>query len=304
MRRLSTLVSVFGERYLFSHTRLLQTKTSPQSHFRAFEECKQGSCVPGRTFFLPGDTAHQSQASRNSRTFDDSGMAQPSALVLGAVQHPLAKLSEAGATIGLSLDQLQALNMPFDWTLAPFEREPGFHSLIVPLKPLSKTLNQTSKEGMRLPSEKTACPSRRTPSAVRTKSGRRQTQRGGKGCWDAEHPDRDWPSGGNASIASQPLLPAETRPRALCARQDHVCDGWRSGGRWRQAHLQALVAHELHAGTPICSPAPIAPEERGSAHLERMQQDADLARLCGGMAIPLTLVAASGQGRQLRRLAP
>ena len=52
-------------------------------------------------------------------------MAQPAALVLGAVQHPLAQLSEAGATIGLSLDQLQALNMPLDWTLAPFEREPG-----------------------------------------------------------------------------------------------------------------------------------------------------------------------------------
>ncbi len=144
---------------------------------------------------------------------------------------------------------------------------------------------------MTLPSEKTACASRRTPSAVRTKSGRRQTQRGGKGCWDAEHPDRDWPGCGIASIASQPLLPAETRPRALCARQDHVGDGWRSGGRWRQAHLQALVAHELQAGTPICSAAPIAPEERGRTHLERMQQHAHLARLRRRAAIPLTLLA-------------
>ena len=50
------------------------------------------------------------------------------------------------------------------------------------------------------------------------------------------------------------------------------------------------MAHELHAGTPMVSPAPIAPEERGSTHRERMQQDADLARLGGGMAIPLTLL--------------
>jgi hypothetical protein len=154
-----------------------------------------------------------------------------------------------------------------------------------------KSESQTSKEGKRHPSEKTACPSRRMPSAVRTKSGRRQTQRGGKGCWDAEHLDRDWPGCGTASIASQPLLPAETRPRALCTRQDHVREGWRSGGWWRQAHLQALVAHQPHAGTPMCSAAPIAPEERGRTHLERMQQHAHLARLSCRAAIPLTLLA-------------
>jgi hypothetical protein len=86
--------------------------------------------------------------------------------------------------------------------------------------------NQARKEGMRLPSEKPACPRRRPPSAVRTESGRRQPEQGGKGCWDAEHPDLDWPSGGTASIASQPLLKAETIARALGARQDHVRDGW------------------------------------------------------------------------------
>ena len=79
--------------------------------------------------------------------------------------------------------------------------------------------NQPGKESMSLPSEKPACPSRRTPSAVRTESGRRQTERGSKGCWDAEQPDRDWPSGGEMSIASQLLLPGGTRPRTLCARQ-------------------------------------------------------------------------------------
>src|SRR5579883_733840 len=144
---------------------------------------------------------------------------------------------------------------------------------------------------MRLPSEKPTCPSRRTPSAVRTASGRRQPERGGKGCWDAEQPDRDGPCGGTARIASQPLLPAETIPCALCARQDHVGTGWRSGGGRRQAHLQALVAHELQAGTPMGSAAPIALEQRGRPHLQRMQEHAHLPRLCGGGTIPLARLA-------------
>ncbi len=52
-------------------------------------------------------------------------------------------------------------------------------------------------------------------------------------------------------MASQPLVPAETRPRTLCAR----------------------------------------PEQRGSTNRERMQEHADLARLCRRAAIPLTLLA-------------
>ena len=149
----------------------------------------------------------------------------------------------------------------------------------------------TRKEDMRLPSKQPAGPSRRTPSAVRTESDHRHTERGGKGCWDAEHPDRDGPSGGTASIASQPLLPRETIPGALWARQDHLRDGWRSGGWWRQAHLQALVAHELQAGTPMVSAAGVAPEERSSPNRERMQEHADLTWLRRRIAIPLTLLA-------------
>ncbi len=53
----------------------------------------------------------------NSRTFDDSGMALPSPFVLSAVQHPLAQLIEAGATIGLSrpgLDRLELAGLAFE----------------------------------------------------------------------------------------------------------------------------------------------------------------------------------------------
>ena len=103
--------------------------------------------------------------------------------------------------------------------------------------------------------------------------------------------DRDVTSGGRTGIASQPLLPAETRMRALRPGKDDFHERWGSGGGRRQAHLQALVSHEVLAGAPMDSPTPIAPEQRGRTHRERMQQHADLARLRGFAALPLTLLA-------------
>ena len=50
--------------------------------------------------------------------------------------------------------------------------------------------------------------------------------------------------------------------RALWAGQDHVRFAWRSGGRRQQAHLEALVSHDLPAGASVCSAAPISPEHR------------------------------------------
>jgi hypothetical protein len=118
---------------------------------------------------------------------------------------------------------------------------------------------------MRFPSEKPACPSRRTPSAVRTESGRRQAEQGGKGCWDAELPDHDWSSCGKASIASQSLVLAETIPHALCARQEHVGDEGEAaaGGEWLIG--SALVAHELQRGPPMDSAAGVARSSSGAA---------------------------------------
>ena len=143
---------------------------------------------------------------------------------------------------------------------------------------------------MKLPSEKPACPSRRTSAAVRTELRRRQAERGSKGCWDAEHPHRDWPSRFRTRIASQPLGPREARACALRTGEDRVRGGRRSGRR-RQAHLDALRSHQLHTGTPVFSAAPISPEHRCGTHLERMQQHTHLARLGGHAAIPLTLLA-------------
>jgi hypothetical protein len=117
-----------------------------------------------------------------------------------------------------------------------------------------------------------------------------QPERGSKGCWDAEELDRDGPSCWKTRIASQPLRPRETRVRPLRTGQDHVRCARPRGDGWRQAPLEAVVSHELHAGAPVLSAAPISPEQRCGTHPQRMQQDTDLARLRCGAAIPLTLL--------------
>jgi hypothetical protein len=147
------------------------------------------------------------------------------------------------------------------------------------------------KKAMRCHSERRRCPRRRNPVAVEAGLSRRHPERGSKGCWDAEELDRDVTSGWRTRIASQSLCPRETRVRSLRTGQDHVCGAWRSGGGWRQAHLDALVSHELHAGAPMLSAAPIAPEHRCGTHPEWMQQHTHLAWLRGRAATPLTLFA-------------
>ena len=142
------------------------------------------------------------------------------------------------------------------------------------------------------------------PSGYQGRLRRCQTKRGSKACWNAEQLDGDWPSRCTARIASEPLLPGETRVRALRARQDHVRGAWRSGTVRQQSDLDALVSHELDTGAPVLPPAPIAPEHRCGTHPERMEQHTHLARLRGGAAVPLALLVASGQERHWRMLAP
>jgi hypothetical protein len=52
-----------------------------------------------------------------------------------------------------------------------------------------------------------------------------------------------------------------------------------------------LVPDKLHTGAPVLSAAPISPEQRCWTNDERMEQHADLARLFGGAALPLALLA-------------
>lgn len=119
----------------------------------------------------------------------------------------------------------------------------------------------------------------------------RQSERGGKGCRDAEELDRDVTSGWRTPIANQPLLPRETRVRSLRTGEDHLRGARLRGEGWREADLDALLSHELHAGAPVFPAAPIAPEQRCGTHPQRMQQHTHLARLGRGVAFPLTLFA-------------
>ena len=144
---------------------------------------------------------------------------------------------------------------------------------------------------MRPYTEKQACPRRGNPTAVKTVLNRRQTERGGKGFWDAEQFDRDLARCWDSHVTSEPLWPREARVRSLRTGKDHFRFAWRSSGGRRQAHLDALVSHELHAGAPVLFAAPVAPVQRGRSDDERMQQHAHLARLSSSAARPLTLVS-------------
>lgn len=119
---------------------------------------------------------------------------------------------------------------------------------------------------------------------------RRQTEQDGKALWNPKQSDCDLTSRWTTRIASEPHLPREARVGTLRAGQNHVHGDCRRGGRWRQADFQALVSHELDTGAPVCSAVPIAPEQRDGTGAKRMEQDADLARLRGRAAIPLTLL--------------
>lgn len=122
---------------------------------------------------------------------------------------------------------------------------------------------------MRLHAEKQACPRRRKPTAVKTVLSRRQTERDGKAFWDAEQSDRHLTRCGDSRVASEPLCPREASMGTLRAGQDHFRFAWRSCGGRRQAHLDALVSHELHTGAPVLSPAPISRSRNGAGPTRR-----------------------------------
>src|SRR5258708_61165 len=68
-------------------------------------------------------------------------------------------------------------------------------------------------------------------------------------------------------------------------------DGQASGGGRSDLYLDALMAQQLHARTSVVPTAPVTPEHRFRPDDERMQEHTHLARLGGGVAIPLTLLA-------------
>ena len=123
--------------------------------------------------------------------------------------------------------------------------------------------------------------------AVLRRCFRCQPERGGKAFWDAEQLDRDLASRWIPRIASEAFCPRKARVRTLRTGKDHIRLTWRSDGGRRQAHLDALVSHELPTGAPVLSAAPVPPEQRRGTHRERVQQNTDPTGLRGGFPMPL-----------------
>jgi hypothetical protein len=148
---------------------------------------------------------------------------------------------------------------------------------------------------MRLHPEKRACPRRGNTPTVEAVLDRHQSERGGKGCWDTEQLDRDWASSFRARIASEPPCPREARVRALRTGEDHVRRAWRSYGGRRQAHINALVSHELDAGAPVRSAAGVAPEQRRGTHSQRMRASHSPGAALPWRSPPIDTVRAVGK---------
>ena len=137
---------------------------------------------------------------------------------------------------------------------------------------MRETEGKPGKEDTRLRSERRKGPFPRregsTPPRVRTGSARGETEERGKGFWDAEELDPNQTLGWRTRIVGQPLCPREPRMGALCPRKDR----WRRDllglVGLRKYHLDSLVAHELHAGSPMRSATPIPRSRRGAEPTE------------------------------------
>ena len=71
-------------------------------------------------------------------------------------------------------------------------------------------------------------------------------------------------------------------------------DAWSDGGcalSRLHLNLDALGTKKVDTGAPMIPATPVLPEDRLLPDHERMQQHADLARLFGGAALPLALLA-------------
>src|SRR5437763_9261405 len=132
---------------------------------------------------------------------------------------------------------------------------------------MRRSEEKPGKEATRLHSEKHSCPRRRdtvTDEVVLCRCFRCEPERGGKAFWDAEQLDRDLASRWIPRMASEAFCPRKARVRPLRTGKHHIRLTWRSDGGRRQAHLDALVSHELLTSAPVLSAVPI-PRSRSGA---------------------------------------
>ena len=84
---------------------------------------------------------------------------------------------------------------------------------------------------------------------------------------------------------------------ALGTRKDDHRAVWLGRRALRQGDLHLLLAEQAHAGSTMLSATPILPEQGSRPNLERMQQQADPARLRRGVAMPLALLSQGTRSR-------
>src|SRR5437868_1372569 len=125
----------------------------------------------------------------------------------------------------------------------------------------------------------------------RQRLSRRQTERGSKAFGDAEQSDHHPASRWGTRIAGQPLLKVETIMRPLRTGQGRRRDRWAGREALLSLHLHVLLTEQLYARPSMVATIPVMPEQRSRPNDEGMQQHAHLARLRGGSALPLTLLA-------------
>jgi len=118
-----------------------------------------------------------------------------------------------------------------------------------------------------------------------------QAERDGKVFWDAEQLDRHPSRSVETGIASEPLCKRQPIVRTLCPRKGHRRESEAASDGRVDFDLDALMADQLDARPAILPPIPVTPEKRRLPDHKRMQEHADLARLLGGAALPLALLA-------------
>src|SRR5579875_3657329 len=146
---------------------------------------------------------------------------------------------------------------------------------------------------MRLRSERLACPRREVPPHKSRGTGLacQQAEEASKRVWHPEELDANLSLVWRTRITPQTLDPGEPKARPLRPRKDRRPGAALAGWTLHLPDLDLLITYQLHTSSPMLPAAPVIPEERRSCDREGMQQDTDLSRLCGGSAIPLTLLA-------------
>ncbi len=144
---------------------------------------------------------------------------------------------------------------------------------------------------MRYHSEWRDCPSREHPEAAKASLRLRQTEERGEAFWDAEELDGGSVSGRGTGIACQPFFPRKAIMGAPRTGKDSHRVVWLGRRSLRKCDLNPLVAQQAHAGSAMLPATPITPEQGSRPNRERMQQQADPARLRRGAAMPLTLLS-------------